>query len=281
MDGRDKPGHDKMRSEIRHHAPEPTPDRRFACRHRARRHRHCLRAGTARADRCRAAAVLCAGGAARGAGGGQCLCAKVVQTRSPLFDDPIFQRFFGAPGGGGSQLQRSLGSGVIVKSRASSSPTTTSSRTDDEVKVLLSDHREFEATLVLKDSRTDLAVLRIKDARERFPTLDFANSDALEVGDMVLAIGNPFGVGQTVTHGIVRRSPAPKSASPTISSSSRPTPLSIPAIPAARWSISPAGWSASIPRSSRARAARSASVSLSPAIWCAWWWPRPRAAAAR
>ena len=67
----------------------------------------------------------------------------------------------------------------------------------------LSDKREFEATVVLKDPRTDLAVLRVKDAREKFPVLDFANSDALEVGDVVLAIGNPFGVGQTVTHGIV------------------------------------------------------------------------------
>ena len=56
---------------------------------------------------------------------------------------------------------------------------------------------------MLKDQRTDLAVLRIKDGSERFPSLDFANSDALQVGDVVLAIGNPFGVGQTVTHGIV------------------------------------------------------------------------------
>ena len=56
---------------------------------------------------------------------------------------------------------------------------------------------------MLKDKRSDLAVLRIKDANERFPVLDFANSDALQVGDVVLAIGDPFGVGQTVTHGIV------------------------------------------------------------------------------
>ena len=73
----------------------------------------------------------------------------------------------------------------------------------DEVKVALADKREFEAEIVLKDKRSDLAVLRIKDAHERFPVLDFANSDALEVGDVVLAIGDPFGVGQTVTHGIV------------------------------------------------------------------------------
>ena len=73
----------------------------------------------------------------------------------------------------------------------------------DEVKVALADKREFEAEIVLKDKRSDLAVLRLKDAHETFPTLDFANSDALEVGDVVLAIGDPFGVGQTVTHGIV------------------------------------------------------------------------------
>jgi len=73
----------------------------------------------------------------------------------------------------------------------------------DEVKVSLADRREFEASIVLKDKRSDLAVLRIKDGSARFPFLDMANSDALQVGDIVLAIGNPFGVGQTVTHGIV------------------------------------------------------------------------------
>jgi Do/DeqQ family serine protease len=73
----------------------------------------------------------------------------------------------------------------------------------DEVKVSLADKREFEAEIVLKDPRSDLAVLRLKGAHEKFPTLDFANSDELQVGDVVLAIGNPFGVGQTVTHGII------------------------------------------------------------------------------
>ena len=67
----------------------------------------------------------------------------------------------------------------------------------------MSDKREFDAEIVLKDQRSDLAVLRIKGANERFPTLEFANSDELQVGDVVLAIGDPFGVGQTVTHGIV------------------------------------------------------------------------------
>src|SRR5260370_15917103 len=73
----------------------------------------------------------------------------------------------------------------------------------DEVKIWLSDKREFEAEIVLKDPRSDLAVLRLKGVHENFPTLDFANSDELMVGDVVLAIGNPFGVGQTVTHGII------------------------------------------------------------------------------
>ena len=130
--------------------------------------------------------------------------AKVVQNRQPLFDDPIFRRFFGVPGGGDrQQVQRSLGSGVIVDASGLVVTNVHVIEGADEVKVSLADKREFEAEIVLKDKRSDLAVLRIKDAHERFPTLEFANSDALEVGDVVLAIGNPFGVGQTVTHGIV------------------------------------------------------------------------------
>ena len=130
--------------------------------------------------------------------------APVVQNRQPLFDDPIFRRFFGVPGGGDrQQVQRSLGSGVIVDASGLVVTNVHVIEGADEVKVSLADKREFEAEIVLKDKRSDLAVLRIKDAHERFPTLEFANSDALEVGDIVLAIGNPFGVGQTVTHGIV------------------------------------------------------------------------------
>ena len=73
----------------------------------------------------------------------------------------------------------------------------------DQVKVSLADKREFEAEIVLKDSRSDLAVLRLKAQGERFPAIELTDSDALQVGDVVLAIGNPFAVGQTVTHGIV------------------------------------------------------------------------------
>src|SRR6187401_2325738 len=130
--------------------------------------------------------------------------AKVVQNRNPLLDVPIFRRFFGVPGGpGGNQVQRSLGSGVIVDASGLIVTNNQVIEGADEDKVSLADKREFEASLVLKDPRTDLAVLRVKEGREKFATLDFANSEALQVGDLVLAIGNPFGVGQTVTQGII------------------------------------------------------------------------------
>ena len=129
--------------------------------------------------------------------------AKIVQNRNPLLDDPIFRRFFGVPGQQPEQMQRSLGSGVMVDSSGLVVTNNHVIEGADQVKISLADKREFEAEIVLKDSRTDLAVLRIKDGKEKFPTLDFANSDELLVGDVVLAIGNPFGVGQTVTHGIV------------------------------------------------------------------------------
>src|SRR5689334_8784015 len=129
--------------------------------------------------------------------------AKTVQNRNPFLDDPIFRRFFGVPGQQPEQMQRSLGSGVMVDAAGLVVTNNHVIEGADQVKVSLSDKREFEAEIVLKDSRTDLAVLHLKDAHEKFLTLDFANSDELMVGDVVLAIGNPFGVGQTVTHGII------------------------------------------------------------------------------
>jgi Do/DeqQ family serine protease len=129
--------------------------------------------------------------------------AKVVQNHNPFLDDPIFRRFFGLQGGPQEQMQRSLGSGVMVDPSGLVVTNVHVIEGADQVKVSLSDKREFEAEIVLKDSRSDLAVLRLKDVHEKFPTLDFANSDELMVGDVVLAIGNPFGVGQTVTHGII------------------------------------------------------------------------------
>src|SRR6201995_1754876 len=129
--------------------------------------------------------------------------AKIVQNHNPFLDDPIFRRFFGLQGGPQEQMQRSLGSGVMVDPSGLVVTNVHVIEGADQVKVSLSDKREFEAEIILKDPRSDLAVLRLKDAHEKFPTLDFANSDELLVGDVGIAIGNPFGVGQTVTHGII------------------------------------------------------------------------------
>ena len=126
--------------------------------------------------------------------------ARVVENR-PMFDDPIFRRFFG--GGSREQVQRSLGSGVIVDPAGLVVTNFHVIENADQVRVSLADKREFEADIVLKDQHSDLAVLRLKDTRERFAAIDLGDSDSLQVGDIVLALGNPFGVGQTVTHGIV------------------------------------------------------------------------------
>src|SRR5882724_12043129 len=96
--------------------------------------------------------------------------AKVVQNRNPLLDDPIFRRFFGVPGQQPEQMQRSLGSGVMVDPSGLVVTNNHVIEGADQVKISLSDKREFEAEIVLKDSRTDLAVLRLKDTKERFTT---------------------------------------------------------------------------------------------------------------
>jgi Do/DeqQ family serine protease len=127
--------------------------------------------------------------------------AKTVVAQNPFGDDPIFRRFFGAPGG--EQVQRSLGSGVLVDASGLVVTNNHVIEGADQMKVSLSDKREFEAEMVLKDTRSDLAVLRLKTQGERFPAIELGDSDTLQVGDVVLAIGNPFAVGQTVTHGIV------------------------------------------------------------------------------
>jgi Do/DeqQ family serine protease len=126
--------------------------------------------------------------------------ARVVENHVPMFDDPIFRRFFG---GGREQVQRSLGSGVIVDPSGLVVTNFHVIENADQVRVSLADKREFEADIVLKDQHADLAVLRLKDIHEPFAAIQLGDSDALQVGDVVMALGNPFGVGQTVTHGIV------------------------------------------------------------------------------
>ena len=130
--------------------------------------------------------------------------ASRVETapRNPLFDDPIFRQFFGGGGDDDSRVSKSLGSGVIVDPSGLVVTNYHVIKGMTQVKVALSDRREFEAEIVLRDPRTDLAVLRIKGG-DHFPFMEMGDSDALEVGDFVIAIGDPFGVGQTVTQGIV------------------------------------------------------------------------------
>ncbi|HMK79308.1 MAG TPA: DegQ family serine endoprotease [Xanthobacteraceae bacterium] len=129
--------------------------------------------------------------------------AKIVANRNPFMDDPFFRRFFGGGGMPQEQIQRALGSGVIVDPSGLIMTNNHVIEGASEVKVALADKREFEAEILLKDARSDLAVLRVKDGRERFTAIELGDSDELQVGDVVLAVGNPFGVGQTVTHGIV------------------------------------------------------------------------------
>jgi serine protease Do len=133
---------------------------------------------------------------------------RAVQTRgfSPLLEDPLFRRFFGdqpPPGLTRRRLQNSLGSGVIVAAEGIIVTNHHLVGGADEIRVVLAVRREFDARRLGSDERTDLAVLKIETGGERLPTLELGDSDKVEVGDLVLAIGNPFGVGQTVTSGIV------------------------------------------------------------------------------
>ena len=111
--------------------------------------------------------------------------------------------FPGMPQDGGSRIQNALGSGVLVRGDGLIVTNAHVVRGADEIRVVLSDRREFDAKLVTLDDRYDLALLRISGDGEKFPFLELRDSDSIEVGDIVLAIGNPFGLNQTVTSGIV------------------------------------------------------------------------------
>ena len=135
---------------------------------------------------------------------------KTVKTdnrMAPYFNDPIFRRFFGVPDQPNRQMprerkQQGLGSGVIISSDGYILTNNHVIDGADEVKVAFGDTQvEFEAKVIGRDPKTDIAVLKI-DA-EDLPAATLADSDGVEVGDTVFAIGNPFGIGMTVTHGIV------------------------------------------------------------------------------
>ncbi len=130
----------------------------------------------------------------------------VKQNVSPLFNDPFFRQFFGGDLPQGMTRQRmenSLGSGVIVRADGLVITTRHVIANADQIRVVLSDRREFDAKVAVSDERTDLAILRMEAKGEAFPFLELKDSDEALVGDLVLAVGNPFGVGQTVTSGII------------------------------------------------------------------------------
>ena len=124
------------------------------------------------------------------------------RPRNSLLDDPIFRQFFGGHDRPGNPSAQSLGSGVIVDASGLVITNYHVIEGMTDVRVAMSDKHEYPADIVLRDERTDLAVLRLKGAAD-LPVMDLADSDALEVGDIVLAVGDPYGVGQTVTQGIV------------------------------------------------------------------------------
>ena len=129
---------------------------------------------------------------------------QAPQQFSP--EEELFRRFFGQRFGmPQDRTQNSLGSGVII---SADGMVVTNSHVIKgggaaEIRVVLSDRREFDAKIVLQDEKSDVAVLKIQGDHKDFPYLEFGDSDQIEVGDVVLAVGNPFGVGQTVTHGII------------------------------------------------------------------------------
>ncbi len=130
--------------------------------------------------------------------------AKVITQarRNPFMDDPFFNRFFNGGRPAEPRVQNSLGSGVILTSDGIVVSNYHVVGMATEIRVVLSDRREYSARVLLGDRDSDLAILQLQDA-EDLPSLSLRDSDEVEVGELVLAIGNPFGVGQTVSSGIV------------------------------------------------------------------------------
>jgi Do/DeqQ family serine protease len=120
------------------------------------------------------------------------------------FDDPLFQEFFGGQMNmPRERLQRSLGSGVLVGEEGIVVTNNHVIQGMTDVRISLVDQREFDADIVLTDPVSDIAVLKVREPKGKFPVVPLVNGDTVEVGDIVLAIGNPYGLGQSVSQGIV------------------------------------------------------------------------------
>ena len=127
---------------------------------------------------------------------------KILQQQvNPLFQDPLFQRFFGTQSPSGTRRDSNLGSGVIMNMDGYILTNAHVIQGKDEIRISLYDGRQTDALIIGIDPDTDLAVLRIN--LDQLPTISIGNSNELLVGDVVLAIGNPYDFGQTVTQGIV------------------------------------------------------------------------------
>ena len=130
---------------------------------------------------------------------------RVRSFSSPFARHPLFERFFGDQAPPNDRIQSSLGSGVIVSPEGVivTNSHVVKASGETEIRVALSDQREFVARVLAQDDKTDIAILKIDGNGQPFPYMEFEDSDQAEVGDLVLAIGNPFGIGQTVTSGII------------------------------------------------------------------------------
>ena len=127
---------------------------------------------------------------------------RVTVQQNPLFSDPFFRRFFNAPNGPIQRRTQSLGSGVIVDAKRGLVLTNSHVIANAvQITVTLRDGRQLDAEIVGTDPETDIAVIKI--LADNLTDIKPTDSDKLRVGDYVVAIGNPFGLGQTVTSGIV------------------------------------------------------------------------------
>ncbi len=130
---------------------------------------------------------------------------KVLRyNKSPFFNDPFFNQFFGQGFGlPQERIERSLGSGVVIDGTGLIITNEHVIAQANEIQVTFSAGQEYSASIIYADETTDLALIQIQHEGETFPHLEFSDSSTIDIGDLVVAIGNPFGVGQTVTTGII------------------------------------------------------------------------------